>query len=140
MNVMAKHVIMVIDSGGCSMSKQTNDLSLVSDYSWIEDEKAKPWWQMADIDELACFVSKKPLNHIENSDLPPPKKFIPQSMVVSQNRFEGDLSKAQLTEALCHSQTRAREAEEVAKQAYAEKEHIIGLFFIQASQLFAYKQ
>lgn len=43
-------------------------------------------------------------------------------------------------EALCHSQTRAREAEERAKQAYAEKEHTIALFFIQASQLFAYKQ
>lgn len=43
-------------------------------------------------------------------------------------------------EALCRSQTRAREAEEVAKQAYAEKEHIIALFFKQASQLFAYKQ
>jgi hypothetical protein len=43
-------------------------------------------------------------------------------------------------EALCHSQTRAREAEEAAKQAYAEKEHIIALIFKQASQLFAYKQ
>jgi len=54
--------------------------------------------------------------------------------------FEGDQSKAQLMEALCHSQTCAREAEELAKQAYADKEHIIALFFIQASQLFAYKQ
>lgn len=43
-------------------------------------------------------------------------------------------------EALCHSQTRAREAEKAAKQAYTEKEHIITLFFRQASQLFAYKQ
>jgi hypothetical protein len=43
-------------------------------------------------------------------------------------------------EALCHSQTRAREAEELAKQAYAEKEHIIALLFTQASHLFAYKQ
>lgn len=42
--------------------------------------------------------------------------------------------------ALCHSQTRAREAERAAKQAYAEKEHIITLFFRQASQFFAYKQ
>lgn len=53
---------------------------------------------------------------------------------------EGDTSKAQLMEALCHSQTRAREAEEAAKQAYAEKEHIVTLIFKQASQLFAYKQ
>ncbi|XP_021893034.1 uncharacterized protein LOC110810993 isoform X2 [Carica papaya] len=53
---------------------------------------------------------------------------------------ENDVSKAQLLEALRHSQTRAREAEKAAKQAYAEKEHIIKLFFKQASQLFAYKQ
>ncbi|KAL6982120.1 hypothetical protein U1Q18_023736 [Sarracenia purpurea var. burkii] len=53
---------------------------------------------------------------------------------------EGDPSKAQLLEALCHSQTRAREAEKAAKQAYAEKEHILKLFFRQASHLFAYKQ
>ncbi|CAL0302182.1 unnamed protein product [Lupinus luteus] len=54
--------------------------------------------------------------------------------------FEGDPSKVQLMEALCHSQTRAREAEEAAKQAYAEKDHIVALIFKQASQLFAYKQ
>ncbi|CAL0319524.1 unnamed protein product [Lupinus luteus] len=49
-------------------------------------------------------------------------------------------SMAELMEALCHSQTRAREAEKAAQQAYDEKEHILGLFFRQASQLFAYKQ
>ncbi|GAB4861577.1 hypothetical protein Ancab_036770 [Ancistrocladus abbreviatus] len=54
--------------------------------------------------------------------------------------YDGDPGKAQLLEALCHSQTRAREAEEAAKQAYAEKEHIVKLFFRQASHLFAYKQ
>ncbi|XP_015937920.1 uncharacterized protein LOC107463608 isoform X1 [Arachis duranensis] len=54
--------------------------------------------------------------------------------------LEGNHSKTELIEALCHSQTRARMAEEAAKQAYAEKEHIITLFFKQASQLFAYKQ
>lgn len=53
---------------------------------------------------------------------------------------EKDPSKAQLLEALRHSQTRAREAEMVAKQAYEEKEHIVKLFFRQASHLFAYKQ
>ncbi|KAI4307092.1 hypothetical protein L6164_030316 [Bauhinia variegata] len=47
---------------------------------------------------------------------------------------------SELLEALCHSQTRAREAEKAAQQAYNEKEHILGLFFRQASQLFAYKQ
>lgn len=50
------------------------------------------------------------------------------------------MSKAQLLEALCHSQTRAREAEKAAKQAFAEKECILSLVFRQASQLFAYKQ
>ncbi|XP_074263408.1 uncharacterized protein LOC141586170 [Silene latifolia] len=53
---------------------------------------------------------------------------------------EKDPSKAKLLEALCHSQTRAREAERAAQQAYTEKEHILKLFFKQASQLFAYKQ
>ncbi|XP_074328910.1 uncharacterized protein LOC141666670 [Apium graveolens] len=51
-----------------------------------------------------------------------------------------DPCKAQLLEALRHSQTRAREAEMAVKQAYAEKEHVVKLFFRQASQLFAYKQ
>ncbi|KAF3432800.1 hypothetical protein FNV43_RR23902 [Rhamnella rubrinervis] len=60
--------------------------------------------------------------------------------VGSQNVSDNDQTKAQLLEALCHSQTRAREAEKAAKQAYIEKEHIITLFFRQASQLFAYKQ
>lgn len=54
--------------------------------------------------------------------------------------LESDLTKVQLMEALCHSQTRAREAEKAVKQANAEKEHILKLFFKQASHLFAYKQ
>ncbi|KAL4306152.1 hypothetical protein HN51_040107 [Arachis hypogaea] len=54
--------------------------------------------------------------------------------------LEGNHSKTQLIEALCRSQTRARMVEEAVKQAYAEKEHIITLFFKQASQLFTYKQ
>ncbi|KAI3693997.1 hypothetical protein L1987_76954 [Smallanthus sonchifolius] len=53
---------------------------------------------------------------------------------------EMDPSKRKLLEALCHYQTRAREAEKAAKQAYEEKEHIVKLIFKQASQLFAYKQ
>lgn len=57
-----------------------------------------------------------------------------------QQAFGGDPSKAQLMEALCHSQTRAREAEAAARQAYAEKEQVVRLIFKQASQLFAYKQ
>lgn len=211
MDVMAKHETMEIDSVGFCVSKQTNDFSLESDYSWIEVNKAEPLWRTTDRDELASFVSQKSLNHIENCDLPPPKKmhlrghpfssisddktktapndweakprtfsnltphaqgsldsgfiykeqqgpsanegllyfasdksssYTPTHEDVTENQqiFEGDPSKAQLIEALCHSQTRAREAEEAAKRAYAEKEHVVALIFKQASQLFAYKQ
>ncbi|CAA7044364.1 unnamed protein product [Microthlaspi erraticum] len=37
------------------------------------------------------------------------------------------------------SQTRAREAENMAKEAYAEKEHLVKLLFKQASEIFGYK-
>ncbi|CAI8607691.1 unnamed protein product [Vicia faba] len=130
----------------------------------------QPWWKTRDIDELAYLVSQKFLNYVENCDLPPPprqpcaKSTVFSNLEPSPNPchfyisfdksssytaihesdtdepFEGDQSKAQLMEALRYSQTRAREAEELAKQAYAEKEHIIALFFVQASHLFAYKQ
>ncbi|KAE8657745.1 Detected protein of unknown function [Hibiscus syriacus] len=53
---------------------------------------------------------------------------------------ESDPTMAQLLNALHHSQTRAREAEKAAKQAYAEKEHVIKLIFKQASQIYSYKQ
>ncbi|KAK6137080.1 hypothetical protein DH2020_029179 [Rehmannia glutinosa] len=53
---------------------------------------------------------------------------------------ENNASKAQLMEALRHSQTRAREAARAAKEASDEKEHVVKLVFRQASQLFAYKQ
>ncbi|CAI0469654.1 unnamed protein product [Linum tenue] len=53
---------------------------------------------------------------------------------------ESDPCKAWLLEALRHSQTRAREAEKAAKQACADKEHVIMLFLKQASQLLSYKQ
>ncbi|XP_052194704.1 uncharacterized protein LOC127802740 [Diospyros lotus] len=59
---------------------------------------------------------------------------------VAETHLDATPSKAELLEALRHSQTRAREAEMAAKQAHAEKEHILKLFFRQASHLFAYKQ
>lgn len=55
-------------------------------------------------------------------------------------RHQDHFSKAQLLEALCHSQTRAREAEKAAQEADTEKKHIVSLFLRQATQLFAYKQ
>ncbi|XP_019419447.1 PREDICTED: uncharacterized protein LOC109329969 isoform X1 [Lupinus angustifolius] len=202
--VKDKHERVEIDSGGFSESKEMNDFSLESDYSWIEGNMAEPWWRTTDREELATFVSQKSLNHFENCDLPPPQKkhlrgypcssisddkvkAVPRSFSdltprahgsldsgsihkkqqgssanegllyfasvksssytpihedfkEKQQIFEGDPSKVQLIEALCHSQTRTREAEEAAKQAYAEKDHIVALIFKQASQLFAYKQ
>ncbi|CAH8387011.1 unnamed protein product [Eruca vesicaria subsp. sativa] len=53
---------------------------------------------------------------------------------------ESDLSKSELLEALRRSQTRAREAENMAKEACAEKEHLVKLLLKQASELFGYKQ
>ncbi|PSS23528.1 Glucosidase 2 subunit beta like [Actinidia chinensis var. chinensis] len=85
--------------------------------------------QRVSSDEQAQYGSD-----MQNSDAPTHK-----AMTETQNS-DGDPGKAQLLEALCHSQTRAREAEKAAKQAYAEKEHILKLFFRQASHLFAYKQ
>ncbi|KAL8494891.1 hypothetical protein ACS0TY_019162 [Phlomoides rotata] len=60
--------------------------------------------------------------------------------MLEMDNFGNDATKAQLMEALRHSQTRAREAEIAANQACAEKEHVVKLVFRQASQLFAYKQ
>ncbi|KAL2336220.1 hypothetical protein Fmac_010666 [Flemingia macrophylla] len=208
-DMMGKHETMKIDSVDCLVSKQTNDLSFDSDYSWIGVEKLQPWWRTTDRDELGCFLWRKSLNHIENCDLPPPQRYLrgepcadishiktrlesfdwetkssafsdfnvqaKESLEsrlmhrklggpstnkgridfdcdkyssnptihggVTEQVFEGDHhSKAQLIEALCHSQTHAREAEEIAKQACAEREHILALLFMQASQLLAYKQ
>ncbi|XP_051121423.1 uncharacterized protein LOC127244885 [Andrographis paniculata] len=58
----------------------------------------------------------------------------------AQESTTSALSRAQLLEALCHSQTRAREAEKLAQTACNEKDHVINLFFQQASSLFAYRQ
>lgn len=73
-----------------------------------------------------------------------PKYPLRDSPTQGKNReskmHEDDPGKAQLLEALRHSQTRAREAETVAKQVCAEKEHVVKLVFRQAQQLFAYKQ
>ncbi|CAL9116300.1 unnamed protein product [Musa textilis] len=60
--------------------------------------------------------------------------------VKNEQTSEDDPSRAQLLEALCHSQTRARKAEMAAQKAYDEKEHIVKLLFRQASHLFAHKQ
>lgn len=58
----------------------------------------------------------------------------------SRLSFESDGDRAQLLEALCHSQTRAREAEKAAERAFSEKEQLLRLFLKEASHLFAYRQ
>ncbi|KAG8047184.1 hypothetical protein GUJ93_ZPchr0008g13999 [Zizania palustris] len=60
----------------------------------------------------------------------------PQSKQTYQNPAE----RAQLLDALRHSQTRAREADMAGKKAQSEKDDVIKLFFRQASHLFACKQ
>ncbi|KAH7519465.1 uncharacterized protein LOC107423681 isoform X2 [Ziziphus jujuba] len=91
--------------------------------------------------EIQEFLTEKELNNYgSNKPFSPTATLQSNSTETQLDLAEGELSKAQLIEALCHSQTRAREAEKAAKQAYADKEHIFSLFFKQASQLFAYKQ
>ncbi|KAK1286713.1 hypothetical protein QJS10_CPB20g01849 [Acorus calamus] len=63
-----------------------------------------------------------------------------KSPIENKHHQKTDSNKAELLEALRHSQTRAREAEMAAQQAYNEKEHLVKLLFRQASHLFAYKQ
>lgn len=75
-------------------------------------------------------------SHNENAAAEPLSRGTPEK----ERNPMSDPCKAKLLEALCHSQTRAREAEKAAKQAYTEKEDLLKLFFRQASQLFAYKQ
>lgn len=62
----------------------------------------------------------------------------PGSKPTYQN--QKDAERAQLLDALRHSQTRAREAEVAAKNAHDEKDHVVKLLFRQASHLFACKQ
>ncbi|RWV88825.1 hypothetical protein GW17_00049059 [Ensete ventricosum] len=58
----------------------------------------------------------------------------------SKQTSENDPIRAQLLKELRHSQTRARKAEMAAQKTYDEKEHMVKLFFRQASHLLGYKQ
>ncbi|CAH1416460.1 unnamed protein product [Lactuca virosa] len=51
-----------------------------------------------------------------------------------------DSNRGIILEALRHSQTRAREAENAAKEAYAEKEDLVKVVLRQASELLACRQ
>ncbi|XP_023639739.1 uncharacterized protein LOC17890532 isoform X1 [Capsella rubella] len=151
-----------------STVKKLNEPTFDPSSPWnpLASEKAGPWWRTTDKDELASLVAQRSLDYVENCDLPTPQK-MKRSYYGSPRGFdsvsnqtihehgtsrgnscknrteassESDLSKSELLEALRHSQTRAREAENMAKEAYAEKEHLVKLLFKQASELFGYKQ
>ncbi|KVH89004.1 hypothetical protein Ccrd_009001 [Cynara cardunculus var. scolymus] len=112
----------------CTVLKELDEFSLDSEFPhWMENEKNHelPWWRMTDKGDLASPLSTQSGDATAHEGSTTPGM---------------DPAKWKLLEALRHSQTRAREAEKAAKQAYAEKEHVVKLIFKQASQLFAYKQ
>ncbi|CAN7070779.1 unnamed protein product [Brassica oleracea var. botrytis] len=107
-----------------------------SPWNPLSSEKAGPWWRTTDKDELASLVAQRSLHFVENCDLPTPQKMKrsyyhgssphehwPSSCKkrTEEASSESDLSKSELLEALRRSQTRAREAENMAKEACAEK-------------------
>lgn len=57
-----------------TVSKNQDEFYFNPDSPWIQEDKAEPWWWITDKDELAYWVAQKSLDHIENCDLPPPKK------------------------------------------------------------------
>ncbi|CAF2107822.1 unnamed protein product [Brassica oleracea var. botrytis] len=107
-----------------------------SPWNPLSSEKAGPWWRTTDKDEIASLVAQRSLHFVENCDLPTPQKMKrsyyhgssphehwPSSCKkrTEEASSESDLSKSELLEALRRSQTRAREAENMAKEACAEK-------------------
>ncbi|XP_062194967.1 uncharacterized protein LOC133898326 isoform X2 [Phragmites australis] len=47
------------------------------DAPWKEGEKTRPWWQIADENELASLVAERATQRIENCDLPRPAHAVP---------------------------------------------------------------
>lgn len=72
-DMMESFELVEINHPGMSVSKQANELSFNLDSSWIGNGKPEPWWRTSDKNELASFVAKKSLDHVENCDLPPPQ-------------------------------------------------------------------
>uniref|UniRef100_A0A7N1A3U9 Uncharacterized protein n=1 Tax=Kalanchoe fedtschenkoi TaxID=63787 RepID=A0A7N1A3U9_KALFE len=148
--------------------QKSNDLGLDYESPWVGTQKAEPWWRTADGNELASLVVQCRshlikltivicLHHKTRVLVQKNLGILPSEHLLrikkhSQGTVHADMqdtalqmsladpSKAQLLEALCHSQTRAREAEKAVQQASIEKERIMKLFFRQASHLFAYRQ
>ncbi|CAM0912248.1 unnamed protein product [Alopecurus aequalis] len=198
--------ILDFKSSGPPPSKNPVKANFDTDTSWKEGEKAHPWWQITDENELASLVAERAMQNIENCDLPRPSQTVrvhgtesykqenmgeyagssspiirgshsypgqskniqssysstdelhlsndgvwqhhersnahrsghPESE--SKQKCPNPSERAQLLEALRHSQTRAREAEMSAKEMYNEKDDAVQLLLRQASHLFACKQ
>ncbi|KAL2461472.1 hypothetical protein Adt_44892 [Abeliophyllum distichum] len=111
------------------------NLTVPTPYSLKAESARQKYWAAIEYQPLPSANKSMRDCDPKNSDSPT-RKGAPEMHTISEN----DPSKAQLLEALRHSQTRAREAEKAAKRACVEKEHIVKLVFTQASQLFAYKQ
>lgn len=58
---------------GCAVSKNTNELFLKCESSWIGVERTEPWWRTSDRDELALLVAQRSFGLLENCDLPQPQ-------------------------------------------------------------------
>lgn len=114
----------------------------------LEKNSELPWWQMTGKDDLGSFNSNRSHDFTTNCHLPRPTTtgLKPQKITTIHQGpkdtpiREIESSKTKILEALRHSQTRAREAENAAKEAYAAKEHVIKIVLRQASELFACRQ
>ncbi|KVH97318.1 uncharacterized protein LOC112523291 [Cynara cardunculus var. scolymus] len=155
------HQQFIINPNGTSISSLSKESYEMDPVDWKFQQFEKngelqlPWWQK---DDLGSNVSKRwhdlhkgsnPQNAVSRVQVTS-KPISPLGMANSNCAMHHgprekpiskvDSSKAKILEALRHAQTRAREAENAAKEAYAEKEHVVKLLFRQASQLFAYRQ
>ncbi|GJU22493.1 hypothetical protein Tco_1155835 [Tanacetum coccineum] len=106
-------------------------------YEFVEmDSVELPWWKLNEKhDHMQTSLKPQMVKSSQNA-----VSRVEVQNVTSKPNHEFDSSKSKILEALCHSQTRARKAENAAKEALEEKEHILKLLFRQASQLLAYRQ
>ncbi|KAI3815694.1 hypothetical protein L1987_15373 [Smallanthus sonchifolius] len=86
------------------ISENPEKLSSKMESQLIGINKTEPLWRKADL------VSDESLEHFD--------KFNPQHTTSDEAKNLQELSKAELLEALCHSQTRAREAEKLRSRRY----------------------
>lgn len=73
-NIMSSYEFVESENFDSSSSKQLNDLQFEANSPLIGSGKSVPWWRATDKDDIATLVAKKSLDHVENCDLPPPKR------------------------------------------------------------------